>query len=677
MTDQAAERAARADELRRQIERANYQYYVLDQPEISDLEYDRLYRELLELEQQYPQLRTPDSPTQRVGAPPQSQLAKHDHLVQMLSLANAFTDDELREWEERLVRLVGDDVRRCGYTAELKIDGAAVSLTYQDGVFVLGATRGNGVTGEVVTPNLRTVRDIPLRLNDPSPPALVELRGECYMPFDRFERLNEQRVAEGEPVFANPRNAAAGSLRQLDPSITARRPLRFYGFAVAAPDGVDLPFGTQAELLETLHRWGVPVAPHWQACATLEDVIEFVRRVETTLRAELNFGIDGVVVKVNSLALQDELGVVGGREPRWAIARKFAPDIAITRLKDIQVNVGRTGALNPFAVLEPVEIGGTTVKLATLHNEELIHKKDIRVGDWVQVKRAGEVIPQIIGPVPDQRDGTERVWHMPKRCPSCGTPVERDEDEVAIYCPNVACPGRQLEGLVHFASRGAMDIRGLSYARVQQLLGAGLIHDVADLFSLTVSQLVTLDRFAEKSAENLVASIHEAKGRPLSRLLHGLGIRHVGAGAAQLLARHFGTLDALAAATEEDILAVRGVGEIIARSVVSYFANETTRQLIAKLKRAGVNMTEPRARAAGSSLRGQTVVITGALPTLSRVEATQLVEAHGGHVTNSVSKSTSFVVVGEDAGSKLDKARALGIEMIDEAEFLRRVGRQP
>jgi DNA ligase (NAD+) len=677
MTDDAAERAARAEELRRQLERANYQYYVLDQPEISDLEYDRLFRELVELEQQYPELRTPDSPTQRVGAPPQSQLAKHDHLVRMLSLANAFNDDELREWEERVVRLVGDDVRRCGYTAELKIDGAAVSLTYQDGVLVLGATRGNGVTGEVVTPNLRTVRDVPLRLNEGAPPPLVEIRGECYMPFDRFEKLNEQRVAAGEPVFANPRNSAAGSLRQLDPSITAKRPLRFYGFAVAAPDGVELPFRTQAELLEALQRWGIPVEPHWQACKTLDEVIAFVHRVETTLRAELNFGIDGVVVKVNELALQDELGVVGGREPRWAIARKFAPDIAVTRLKDIQVNVGRTGALNPFAVLEPVEIGGTIVKLATLHNEELIHKKDIRVGDLVQVKRAGEVIPQIIGPVPEAGRERSEPWQMPTKCPSCGTPVERDEEEVAIYCPNVACPGRQLEGLVHFASRGAMDVRGLSYARIQQLLEAGLIHDVADLFSLTVDQLVSLERFAEKSAENLVAAIEEAKGRPLSRLLHGLGIRHVGAGAAQLLARHFGTLDELAAATEDDILQVRGIGEIIARSVVAYFANETTRKLIAKLKKAGVNMTEPRARTSGSSLAGQTVVITGTLPTLSRAEATQLVEANGGHVTNSVSKSTGFVVVGEDAGSKLEKARALGIETIDEAELLRRVGRQP
>jgi DNA ligase (NAD+) len=665
--------AARAAELRQQIERASYQYYVLDQPEISDLEYDRMFRELLEMEREHPELRTADSPTQRVGAPPQSQLAKREHLVPMLSLGNAFDDAELREWEARLVRMAGDEVRRGGYTAELKIDGAAVSLTYEDGVLVTGATRGNGRIGEVVTPNLRTIRDIPLRLADPNPPRVVEIRGECYLPFDRFERLNEQRVRDGEPVFANPRNAAAGSLRQLDPSITARRPLRFYGFAVSAPPGVALPFRTQWELLEALHRWGIPVEPHRRLCDTLEDVITFAHSVEHQLRPQLNFGIDGVVVKVNSLALADELGVVGGREPRGAVARKFAPDIATTRLLAIDVNVGRTGALNPFAVLEPVEIGGATVKLATLHNEELIRAKDLRVGDWVQVKRAGEVIPQVIGPVPERRDGSEKSWGMPDTCPSCHTPVERDADEVAVYCPNVACPGRQLEALVHFASRGAMDIHGLSYARIQQLIAAGLIHDVADIFSLTAEQLIPLERFARKSAENLVAAIQGARERPLSRLLNGLGIRHVGEGAAQLLARHFCTLDKLAAATEEKILEVRGIGEIIARSVVSYFANPTTRHLIEKLRAAEVNFVEPRASTAGSVLAGKTVVITGTLPTLSRKEATELVEANGGHVTNSVSRSTSFLVAGDDAGSKLEKARQLDIEIIDEAELLSRV----
>jgi DNA ligase (NAD+) len=406
---------------------------------------------------------------------------------------------------------------------------------------------------------------------------------------------------------------------------------------------------------------------------TLEDVMTFVHQVESRLRPSLNFAIDGVVVKVNAFALQDELGVVGGREPRWAIARKFAPDIAVTKLLDIQVNVGRTGALNPYAMLEPVEIGGATVKLATLHNEELIAAKDLRVGDWVQVKRAGEVIPQIIASLPDRRDGTERKWRMPRKCPACSTAVERDEDGVAVYCPNVACPGRQLEGLVHFASRGALDIRGLSYARIEQLIAAGLVRDVADIYALTVDDLVSLERFAEKSAENLVASIEEAKTRPFSRLLNGLGIRHVGAGAAQLLARHFGSVDALAAATEADILAVHGIGETTAHAVVTYFRNPTTRRLIEKLRSRGVELEEARPRATAGALVGKTVVITGTLSSLSRQQATELVEANGGRVAGSVSKSTDFLVAGDAAGSKLDKARTLGVEVIDEAELLRRI----
>ena len=664
--------AARAAELRRALERASYEYYVLDRPEISDLEYDRMFRELQDLEAKHPELRTLDSPTQRVGAVPQGLLAKHAHLIPMISLGNAFDDDELREWETRIIREVGKDAAG-GYSAELKIDGTAVSLTYENGILVTGATRGNGTVGEIVTPNLRTMRDIPLRLDDPNPPRLVEIRGECYLPFDAFERLNEERVKAGEPIFANPRNSAAGSLRQLDPAMTAKRPLHFFGFAAAAPDGVSLPFATQRELLDTLARWGFPVESHRAYCATLDDVTAFAHDVEHTLRAQLNFGIDGVVVKVDSLRMQEELGVIGGREPRWAIARKFAPDIAITRLLAIEVNVGRTGALNPYAVLEPVEIGGTTVKLATLHNEELIHTKDLRVGDWVQVKRAGDVIPQILASVPERRDGTEREWHMPKRCPSCNTPVLRDEEEVAVYCPNVECPGRQLEGLVHFASRGAMDIRGMQYKRIAQLIAAGLVHDMADLYALTVEQLVSLERFADKSAEQLVAAIHESKSRPLSRLLNGLGVRHVGEGAAQLLARHFGSLDALMAASVEDIEGVRGIGDIIARSVVEYFAEPNTRKLMERLRKAGLTLVEPKAKAVGRSLAGFTVVITGTLPTLSRAAATELVQAHGGNVTSSVSKSTSFVVAGEAAGSKLEKARTLGIEVIDEAGLLRRV----
>jgi len=675
-------RAARAAELRRLLEQASYEYYVLDRPTLADHEYDALFRELQGLEEAHPTLRTTDSPTQRVGAPPQSQLPKQRHLVPMLSLGNAFSDDELRAWEERLGRLVGAAVRRSGYTAELKIDGAAVSLTYQDGVLVTGATRGNGVIGEDVTPNLRTIREIPLRLRPGGPllPPLLEIRGEVYMPFDRFEQMNEARAAAGDPVFANPRNAAAGALRQLDPGITATRPLRFFGYSVARPpegEGPPLPFRTQWDLLDTLIAWGIPVAPHRARCATLEEVTAWANTVEHRVRPTLNFAIDGGVVKVDELAVQEELGVVGGREPRWAIARKFAPDIAVTRLLDIGVNVGRTGALNPFAVLEPVEISGATVKLATLHNFDLVAEKDLRVGDWVQVKRAGEVIPQIIAPLVDRRDPLHPppATEAPTQCPVCGTDVERDPEEVAIYCPNVSCPGRRLEALVHFASRGAMDIRGLSYARITQLVDAKLVDDVADLFRLTAPQLAALDRLGEKSAANLVAAIEEARQRPLARLLFGLGIRHVGSMAAELLARRFGTLDALAAAGEADILDVRGIGATIARAVVAFFADPTAQHLVTRLRRAGVNFSEPQRVEAGGVFEGMTVVITGSLPSLSREQAAALIEQAGGRVTSSVSRATSFLVVGADPGSKLERARALGTEIVDEAELLRRLGK--
>jgi DNA ligase (NAD+) len=671
MSPAKREREAEAAELRRQLERASYQYYVLDQPEISDREYDVLFRRLQELEDAHPELRTPDSPTQRVGALPATQFQKHEHIVPMLSLANAFNDEELRAWEERIVKLVGANATD-GYTAELKIYGAAVRLTYEDGQLVTGATRGNGKLGEIVTDNLRTVRGIPLRLTGKRIPKTVEVRGECYLPFDKFEELNAERAKAGEPVFANPRNSAAGSLRQLDSRETAKRPLRFFGYAAESPPGVKLPFKTQWELLETLREWSIPVEKHGRHVKSLDEAIVFVRQVEQTTRAELNFGIDGVVVKANSLARQEELGTIGGREPRWAIARKFAPDIAETRLLSIEVNVGRTGSLNPWAVLEPVEIGGTTVQRATLHNEELVHTKDLRIGDHVLVKRAGEVIPQIVGPVPEKRDGSEKRWRMPKRCPVCGTEVERDEEEVAVYCPNVACPGRQLEGLVHFTSRGAMDIRGLSYARLEQLVGEGLVHDFADLYALEESQLAPLDRLGDKSAESLVQAIAASKSQPLSRLLNALGIRHVGENTAQLLARHFLTLDRLMAASEEEIADVHGIGDIIAKSVAAYFASASAKKLLRRLAAAGVRTDEPVKQAAGSSLAGLTVVITGTLSHLSRAQAQALVESNGGRVAGSVSKATSFVVVGEDAGSKLEKARALGIETITEDELLRR-----
>lgn len=665
--------AERAAALREILNRAAYEYYVLDRPTLPDSEYDRLFRELQGLEQAHPELRTDDTPTLRVGAAPQSALAKHAHLVPMLSLANAFDDAELRAWEERLVRIAGDDVRRSGFTTELKIDGTAVSLTYEDGVLIEGATRGNGVTGEVVTANLRTVKGVPLRLHGSHPRERMEIRGEIYIPFDAFEKMNVERARAGDPVFANPRNAAAGSLRQLDPAVTAARPLRFFSYSVTAP-GSGIPLiRSQWDVLDALVEWGVPVAPHRRRCRTLEEVIAWAEELEHRLRGSLNFAIDGGVVKVDDLRLQEELGVVGGREPRWAVARKFAPDLAETTLLAIRVNVGRTGALNPYAELEPVEVGGVIVKLSTLHNEDYVRSKDLRVGDRVLVKRAGEVIPQIVGPVPEKRSGRERRWRMPAKCPACGTPAVRAEDEAAVYCPNVGCPGRRLEGLVHFASRGAMDIRGLSYARIAQLVDAELVRDVADLYDLRPEQLVQLDGYAGKSALSVVEAISASRERPLSRLVYGLGIRHVGEIAAQLLARHFGTLDALAAARVEDVASIRGIGTVIAEAVHDFFADSSARELVKRLQSRGVNLAEPRATPTGGALAGKVVVLTGTLPTLSRKEAMELVELHGGRVTSSVSKSTTFVVAGEEAGGKLEKARVLGVEVIDEPELLRRI----
>lgn len=669
---------ARAAALRQQLDQAAYEYYVLDRPTLSDAAYDRLFRELQELEIESPALRTPDSPTQRLGAAPQSQLRKRPHLVPMLSLANAFTDEEVAAWRERTVRLAGEAIDRAGYTVELKIDGAAISLTYRSGVLTTGATRGNGTIGEDVTPNLRTIREIPLRLRTNAPPPLIEVRGEVYMPFDGFEQMNAVRAAAGEPVFANPRNAAAGALRQLDSSITATRPLAFFGYGVANGDPmVPLPFQTQWGLLDTLKAWGIPVAPHRRRCRDLTEVEAWVADVEHHVRPQLNFAIDGGVVKVDALSLQDELGVVGGREPRWAIARKFAPDIAVTRLLEIRVNVGRTGSLNPYAVLEPVEIGGATVKLATLHNFDLIKDRDLRAGDWVQVKRAGEVIPQIIAPLVDRRDRSHPppVTRPPARCPVCHTAVEREPDEVALYCPNVACPGRRLEALAHFVSRGAMDIRGLSYARVAQLLEADLIEDAADLFALRADQLSPLPGFGEKSAAALVAAIAATKAQPLSRILYALGILHVGATAATLLARRFGTLAAIASADEEMLAAVRGIGPTIAHAVVHYFKDSSARRLIARLKRAGVRLDEPSQTGGGDgALRGLAVVITGTLPTLSRERVEAVIEGAGGRVTSAVSKATDLVVAGAEPGSKLQKAMTLGTEIIDETELLRRIG---
>ena len=663
--------AARAAELRRILERANHAYYILDKPDISDAEYDRLFRELQELEAKHAELRTADSPTLRIGAEPADGFHKHRHFVPMLSLANAFTEAELAEWQERNARLV-PEVKEAGYTLEVKIDGAAVSLTYEAGLLVTGATRGNGIIGEDVTPNLRTVLDLPLRLRGKGWPKKMEVRGEVYLSKSQFERVNAEREKAGEPLFANPRNAAAGALRQLDPKVTRARGLRVFCFHVEAP-GQKLPFSTQHDLLEQLGKWGFPVEPNHVLVPNLERANQEIAKLEQLIPS-LNYGADGVVVKVDKLALHTELGTRGGqREPRWAIARKFAPEVQVTRLLDIRINVGRTGALNPYAVLEPVEIGGVTVSTATLHNAALVEAKDIRIGDWVEVTRAGEVIPQVLGPVRDRRTGEEKKFRMPEKCPSCGSKVEHPQDEVMTYCPNVSCAARVKEGIVHFASRGAMDIRGLGYERVGALLDAKLIADVPDLYELTTMQLLSLDGFAEKSAQQLVDAIQASKAQSLSVLLFALGIRHVGAQGAKLLARHFGTMKALAKASAEEINEIRGIGPAIAEAVAGFFAEPRNGKLIERLEKLGLTMKEPVAATSGGPLAGQTYVITGTLPTLSRPRAKELIEAAGGHVTDSVSTKTTALVVGTDAGSKAEKAKALGVEQIDEAELLRRI----
>ena len=665
--------AERARQLREQLDRANVAYYVQDAPEISDAEYDRLFRELQDLERQHADLATPDSPTQRVGAAPASVLPKHTHRSPMFSLANAFSPEELAAWEERNARLASE-VRKAGYTTEVKIDGAAVSLTYEGGRFTRGATRGNGIVGEDITTNLKTIQDIPLALKGKGFPELMEVRGEVYFSLAAFALLNESREQEGEPLFANPRNAVAGSLRQLDPTITRKRRLRMFAFHVEPLKG-QIKANSQWEILDLLDSWGFQVEAHRARLTDLEGVNRRIAEYEKLLPT-LPFGADGIVVKVDSLRLHQDLGIVGGREPRWAIARKFAPEVAITRVKDIKVNVGRTGALNPWALLEPVEIGGVTVTNATLHNEELIAQKDIRKGDWIEIIRAGEVIPQVIGPIrTDEREPGSQPFKMPDQCPVCGTPVDKLPDEAMRYCPNATCPGRILEGLVHFASREAMDIRGLGYERVRQLLDSGLIRTVADLYRLEVEQLVKLERFAKQSATQLVQAIEASKAQPLSILIFGLGIRHVGKTVAALLARHFGSMDRLRAADSATISGVPGVGEVIAEAVVSFFHNPDNRALVADLAGLGLTMTEPNATGGEGPLSGQTYVITGTLPTLSRAEATRLIEQAGGRVAGSVSKKTAGLLAGEEAGSKLEKARELGVPVINEAELLRLVQR--
>ena len=660
--------------LREQIARANRAYYDLDAPELSDAEWDQLFRRLQAIEAAHPELVTPDSPSQRVGGAPATHLPKHPHLRPMLSLANAFSTDELRTWEERTARLAAAVIGG-GYNLEIKIDGTAVCLTYRDGQLIVGATRGNGAVGEDVTANLRTIDDIPLQLTGSGWPALMEVRGEVYFPTEAFRKLNARRARDGDEPFANPRNAAAGGLRQLDPATTRSRRLRCFAFQVVPIEGT-LPATTHHAMLATLRGWGFAVEPHHTCVAGLDAAIARIAELEAILPS-LPFGADGVVVKVDRRDLQEELGTISDREPRWAIARKFAPEVAVTRLLAIHVNVGRTGALAPFADLEPVELGGVTISRATLHNDDIIAQKDVRVGDMVEVVRAGEVIPKILGPVLKHRPkGTVR-WVPPERCPACNTPAVRDPDEVMRYCPNPACVGRLVESIIHFASRDAMDIRGLGEERVRQLLDAGLIENVADLYALKVEQLTALDRFAEQSGSQLVSAIAASKAQPFATLLYGLGIRHVGKTVGLALARHFKSLDALRVASVDEVAAARGIGPAIAAAVTGWFHDPRSAALIKALRHHGLNFIEPLVEIGDGPLTGKTVVLTGTLPTLNRTDATARIERAGGTVTSGVTKKTSVVVAGNEAGSKLDRARQLGVEVIDEGELLRRLGLQP
>ena len=675
----------KAAQLKQDLRYHNYRYYVLDDPVIGDSQYDELMRTLKELEGEHPELVTPDSPTQRVGASPAEGFSEAEHRVPMLSLSNVFDADELRAWYRRVTNLLeGADFT---LVCELKIDGLAVSLTYEDGRLVRGATRGDGYRGEDVTQNLRTVRSIPLALWGSAPPVL-DVRGEVYFPKEAFRELNEARLARGEPSYANPRNTAAGSVRQLDSRITASRDLDIFVYGLGHVEDGSMP-DNHWDSLRTLRDLGFKINPHNVLCRDPEEVEELYQGWLED-RHQLPYETDGLVVKVNLLRQRDVLGFVG-REPRWAIAYKFPAEQATTRLLDIGINVGRTGSLNPFAVLEPVNVSGATVRMATLHNEEDIHRKDIRIGDWVIVERAGEVIPQIVGPVLARRTGEEKEFLMPDACPVCRTVVVKPQDEAMHRCPNSACPAQFFELLKHFVSKGAMEIDGLGEQWCRILIDTGLVEDVADLYYLEKDQLLQLERMGEKLATKLVENIEASKQRPLARVMFALGILHVGSENADLLAHHFPSMDRLAGASEEDLTSVPGIGPKIAASIVSYFNAEENRRIIDKLRQAGVSLTvgAPEASGAGEAnegsqaneagagapggalpLAGLTFVLTGALSSMSRSGAEARVKALGGDAASNVTRKTDYLVVGADPGSKLAAAGRLGTPVLEEHQFL-------
>jgi len=664
----------RAGELRRELAEHNRRYYILDDPTIGDDTYDALLDELRAIEADHPELRTPDSPTQRVGAAPLDRFEQVEHAEPMLSLANARNEEELRAWETRIrnhLKRLDIAASEFSYTTEPKIDGLAIALTYENGVLVRGATRGDGRVGEDVTQNLRTIGAIPLRIEDA--PPLVEVRGEVYLPIADFRALNERRAAAGESTFANPRNSAAGSIRQLDPSLAAERPLSIWLYGIGAAPGLTLP--THSAEVEWLRERGFKVNPDTEHHDGIESVVKRCRWWEER-RDELDYEIDGVVVKVDERALWRELGVVG-REPRWAIAWKFAPTTATTKLLDVVWNVGRTGHLVPFAMLEPVHVGGVTVSTATLHNEEDLARKDVRVGDEVVVMRAGDVIPQVVSPMVQRRPkGTRRV-KPPKSCPACGTEVVKPEDAVFSICPNRAgCPGQSFQHVKHFVSKGAMDIDGLGEKQAMRFLQDGLIEDVADIYELGEERLAELEGFAEISARNLVAAIADSRGRPFKRVLYALGLPGVGYVTAEALADHFGSVDALHDADPERIEEVEGVGPIMARQIAESLADEPTWALVEKLREKGLRLEqdESERRATGGPLEGKALVLTGTLPELTREEAGALIKDAGGKVVNSVSKKTDYVVAGENPGSKLEKAEKYETEVLDEAALLALLG---
>ncbi len=655
---------ARAEKLRKELHEHDYRYYVLAEPTISDAEYDKLMRELQDLEQRYPALQSPDSPTQRVGGQPTKAFASITHTVPMLSLANSYSEEEIREFDKRVRNILGKEEPR--YVAELKFDGVAIALKYKDGVFVQGATRGDGIQGDEITANLKTVRSLPLRLRKPDKQFLdIEVRGEAFMHRDDFAEMNKQRESAGEKLFINPRNSTAGTLKMQDPRIVASRPIKMFSYQLIAP-GAKLE--SHSRNLEILRSLGLPVNKHWRTCKSIDEVIAFWKEWESK-RDSLPFDIDGTVIKVDSLAQQEKLGSIA-KSPRWAIAFKFASRKAETVLNNIILQVGRVGTITPVADLQPVFVGGTTVSRASLYNMDYITELNLCVGDTVVVEKGGDVIPKVSAVVVSQRPKGATPYKMAERCPVCSTALFKPEDEVNYYCENSECPAQVKGRIEHFAMRGAMDIEGLGEAVVDQLVGLGWVKNCADLYSLHAhrEEMTELDRWGKKSTQNLLDGIEESKKRPYHRILYALGIRHVGQGVAQLLTEHFPSIDLLESATEEDLQSVTGIGPQIAESVVHFFKEKHNRSIVRRLQSAGLTLASQTSKKKGK-LAGLTFVLTGTLAGYSREQAKQLIEEQGGKVASSVSKSVSYVLVGEDAGSKLDKAKKLGVQILDESEF--------